>query len=54
MCGVSDERCTGCSTVRCLFGSSMIGQLVVLCEPLFFVVLGDARPLLLSPCYTKD
>ena len=52
MCGVSDEKCTGFSVVQRLFGSSMVGLLVVLSVPLFFVVLGDAMPLLLSLCNT--
>ena len=38
------------SVVRWLFGCGVVGLLVVLIVPLFFVVLGDAGPLLLSPC----
>ena len=38
-CGLSDDRCTGFSAVRWLFGSSMIGLLVVLFVPLFLSLL---------------
>ena len=39
MCGVSDDRCTGFSAVRGLFGSSMVDLLVVLFVPLFLSFL---------------
>ena len=57
-----------CSVVRWLFGCGLVGLLVVLIVPLFFSflvmlglccflrvtrrLLGDARPLLPSPCTT--
>ena len=44
MCVVSDDRHTGVSAVRWLFGCSVVGLSVALLVPLFFVVLGDARP----------
>ena len=50
MYGVSDDRCTGFSAVCWLWGSSMAGLMAVLFVPLFFVLLSDARLLLLSPC----
>ena len=43
MCGVSDDRCIGFSSVRWLFGGSMVGLLVVLFVPLvlsFFMMPG--------------
>ena len=47
MCGVSDGRCF--SVARWLFGGSMLvggfGCVII-------VVLGNTRPLLLSPCRT--
>ena len=45
-----------CSVVRWLFGCGLVGLLVVLIVPCFgaFVVLGDAGPLLLSPCATAS
>ena len=39
MCGVSDDRCTGYSAVRWLFGSSMVGLFVALFVPLFLSFL---------------
>ena len=53
MCGVSADRCIGSGFARWLFGSSMVGVLAVLfggsvCA-IVLIVLGDARPLLLSP-----
>ena len=39
MCGVSDDRCIGCSFVRWLFGGFMVGLLVVLCLPLWLSFL---------------
>ena len=41
------------SVVRWVFSSSMVGLLAVLFSPVFFVILGDARPLLLFPCNTQ-
>ena len=41
-----------CSVVRWLFGCGLVGLLVVLlCR--CFVVLGNAGPLLISPCNTQ-
>ena len=41
-----------CSVIRWPFWCGLVGLLVVLMVPLFFVVLGDAGTLLLSPCNT--
>ena len=42
-CGVSDDRCIGCSFVRGIFGGCMVGLLVVLFVPLLlsFLVMPD-------------
>ena len=39
MCGASDDRCTGFSFVRWLFGGSIVGLLVVLFLPLLLSLL---------------
>ena len=54
MCGLSDDRCTGFSTVFWLFRSSMFGLLVVLFVPLFFSFMAMPRCccFLLPPCNT--
>ena len=43
MCGVSDDRCTGCSFICLLFGGCMVALLVDLSAPLllsFLAMLG--------------
>ena len=52
MCGVSHDRCMGFSLIRWLFGGCMFGVSHSVCATAF-VVLGDARPFLLSPCTTN-
>ena len=53
MCGVSDDRGTGFSFVRWLFGGCMVGLLVVTSVPLLLSLLLSIVALLLSLCYTE-
>ena len=44
LCGVSDDRCTGFSCLRWLFGGCMVGLLVVLLVPLLLSFLAKPGP----------